>query len=64
MARSLIGGGNLSAKVNVYRFKQSLDDQNLLFWRPFEIQRELPFIFFLRLADGKLLPNTDFGASI
>ena len=59
-ASSLIGGGNLkSAKINVFRLKQSLDDSTLLFWRPWSIKndREFPFIFFLKLAEGKILVN-------
>jgi hypothetical protein len=37
----------------------------MLFWRPFEIYKgEWPFIFFLKLEEGKLLPNKDFGASL
>ncbi len=51
-------------KVNVFRFKQSQDDPTLLFWRPWYIKGEWPFIFFLKLEEGKLLPNKDFGASV
>jgi hypothetical protein len=37
----------------------------MLFWRPFSIHEgEWPFIFFLKLEEEKLLPNTNFGASI
>jgi hypothetical protein len=66
LARSLISASNLAnVKANIFRFKQSLDDPNLLFWRPLDIQGgEWPFIFFLTLEDGKLLPNKDFGASV
>ena len=63
-ASSLIGGGNLSLiKVNVFRFKQSLDDPTLLFWRQFD-EGEWPFIFFLKLSEGKLVTNKDLGSSI
>ena len=65
-ASSLIGGGNLSLiKVNVFRFKLSLDDPTLLFWRPCEIiEGEWPYIFFLKLEEGKLLLNKNLGASV
>ena len=65
-ASSLIGGGNLSeSKVNVFRLTQSLDDPTVIFWRPYRIcEGEWPYIFFLKLMDGKLLPNNDLGASI
>ena len=65
-ATSLIGGDNLSAiKVKVFRFTQSLDDPTLLFWRPDRIfEGEWPFIFLLKLAEGKLLPNNDLGVSV
>ena len=66
-ASSLIDGGNLSTiKVNVFRLKQSLTDPMLLFWRPFSIHayKEWPYIFFLKLSGGKLLVNTDLGASV
>ena len=63
-ARSLIFAGNLSnSKINLFRFKQSLNDPTLLFWRPFSVKNEFPFIFFLKLSEGKLLPNTEFGDS-
>jgi hypothetical protein len=52
-------------KINVFRFKQSLDDSTLLFWRPWHIAgNEWPFIFFLKLAEGRLLANKDLGASV
>ena len=65
-ASSLIGGGNLSLiKVNVFRFKLSLDDPTLLFWRPFALNEgEWPYIFFLKLEEGKLLLNKNLGASV
>jgi hypothetical protein len=53
-----------NAKINLFRLKQSLDDPFLLFWRPFVVKKEFPFIFFLKLEEGKLLPNTDFGAAV
>jgi len=54
-----------SSKVKVFRLKQSLDDPTLLFWRPFNLKNgEWQFIFFLKLAEGMLLPNTDFGQAI
>ena len=63
-ARSLIGGGDLT-KINVFRFQKSLDDPTLLFWRPYSIQfGEWPYIFFLKLVEGKLLLNKDLGASV
>ena len=47
-------------KVNVYRFKQSLDDPTFLFWRPHSIAAgEWPFIFFLKLLEGEVFPNKD-----
>jgi hypothetical protein len=55
-------------KINVFRFKQSLDDSTLLFWRPWAMNKfneiEWPFIFFLKLAEGRLLANKDLGASV
>jgi hypothetical protein len=64
-ASGIIDTRSLSTiKVNVFRFTQSQDDPTLLFWRPFDIQGEWPFIFFLKLEEGKLLPNKDFGASV
>jgi hypothetical protein len=65
-ASSIIDTGSLSTiKVNVFRFKQSQDDPTLLFWRPGYIKGgEWPFIFFLKLEEGKLLPYKDFGASV
>ena len=65
-ASSLIGGGNLTnIKVKVFRFTQSLDDPTMLFWRPWEIHRgEWSFIFFLKLAEGKLLINKDLEAAV
>ncbi len=52
-ARSLIDKDSLATiKLNVFRLKQSQDDPTLLFWRPFEIYNEWPFIFFLKLAEG------------
>jgi hypothetical protein len=64
-ASGIIDTRSLSTiKVNVFRFKQSQDDPTLLFWRPWNIEDEWPFIFFLKLEEGKLLPNKDFGASV
>jgi hypothetical protein len=66
-ASGIIDTRSLSTiKVNVFRFKQSQDDPTLLFWRPWAIKQggEWPFIFFLKLEEGKLLPNKDFGASV
>ena len=65
-ANSLIGGGHQSSnKLNVFRLKQSLDDPTMLIWRPWHIAgNEWPFIFFIKLAEGKLLPNKDLGASV
>ena len=65
-ATSLIGADNLSAiVVKVFRFTQSLDDPTLLFWRPCEIfNGEWPFIFLLKLTEGKLLPNNELGVSV
>ena len=54
-----------SSKVKVFRLKQSLDDPSLLFWRPFNLKNgEWQFIFFLKLIEEMLLPNTDFGQAI
>jgi hypothetical protein len=37
----------------------------MLFWRPFDLHKgEWPFIFFLKLEEGKLLANKDLGASV
>ncbi len=68
-ASSLLDESDLSnTKINVFRFKQSLDDSMLLFWRPWAIdpfgEIEWPFIFFLKLAEGRLLANKDLGASV
>ena len=65
-ASSLIGGGNLGeSKVNVFRLTLSLDDPTVIFWRPKSVRKgEWPYIFFLKLMDGKLLPNNDLGASV
>ena len=65
-ASSLIGEGSLlTTKVNVVRFKQSLDDPQLIFWRPWNIiGGEWPFIFFLKLGIGKLVANSDLGPSV
>ena len=66
-ANNLIQSASLSPiKVNVYRYKQSLDDQALLFWRPCSIKRlgEWPFIYFLKLEKDKVIANTDLGAAI
>ena len=64
-ASSLIGGGNLTnIKVKVFRFTQSLDDPTMLFWRPWDTEVEWPVIFFLKLAEGKLLTNKDLEAAV
>lgn len=64
-ANFLIGGVNQSStKLNVFRLKQSLDEPTLLFWRPWDVKVEWPFIFFLKLAEGKLLPSKELGASV
>ena len=39
-------------EVNVFRFRQSLDDPTLIFWRPWEIAKEWPYIFFLKINEG------------
>ena len=64
-ARSLIRVSDLTnINVNVFRFKHSLDNPTLLFWRPNAIiDGEWPYIFFFTLAEGKLLPNNDLGAT-
>jgi hypothetical protein len=42
-----------------------LDDPTFLFWRPWNIQSgEWPFIFFLKLDEGKLIANEDLGTPI
>ena len=48
-------------KVNVFRYSQNLDDPTLLYWRPWGIEEEWPFIYFLKLLEGKVIANTDFG---
>lgn len=65
-ARRLINADSQDNKeVNVFRFKQSQDDSTMLFWRPFDLEeKEWPFIFFLKLVDGKLFPNKDLGPSV
>ena len=65
-ASSLIGGLYLKLfKINVFRFKHSLDDNTLLSWRPWNIAgNEWPYIFLLKLSEGKLLVNKELGASV
>ena len=65
-ASSLIGGRYTStSEINVLRFKHSLDDNKLLFWRPGFIQGgEWPYIFLLKLSEGKLVANKELGASV
>ena len=64
-ASSLLGELQDEEKVNVFRLKQSLDDCKLLFWRPWAIcYNEWPVIFFLKLAEGKLIANKDLGSSL
>ena len=51
--------------VNVFRYKQSLDDPTLLFWGPWAIvDGEWPFIFLFKLDEGKVVANTDLGSPI
>ena len=55
--------------VKVFRLRQSLDDPTLLFWRPNDIRKtekgqEWPFIFFMKLDEGKLLTNSALGTPI
>ena len=66
-SESLIGEDNLTdINVNVFRLKQSRDDPTLLFWRPYNIieEHEWPFIFFLKLEEGKLVLNKNLGPSV
>ena len=65
-ASNLIKRASLAQiKVNVFRYTQSLDDSTLLFWRPFSINHgEWPYIYFLKLKEGKLTANTDLGSPI
>ena len=64
-ASSLIGGGyTITSKINVFRLKHSLDDNTLLFWRPWDVEVEWPYIFFLKLSEGKLLANKELGALV
>ena len=51
----------MEAKVNVFRYKQSLDDPTLVFWRPFDIKQEWLLMYFLKLEEGKVIANTDLG---
>ena len=51
--------------VNVFRYKQSIDDSTLLFWRPWSIIKgEWPFIYVFKLVEGKVIVNTDLGSPI
>ena len=51
--------------VNVFRYKQSLDDPTLNFWRPWAINKgEWPFIYVFQLIEGKVVVNTDLGSPI
>ena len=64
LARSVIGGDDLT-EINVFQLKQSLDDPTLLFWRPHGLHEGAwPYIFFLQLSEGKLLPSLNLGASV
>ena len=64
-ASLIIGRANLTnIKVNVFKLTQSLDDPSLIFWKPYCIKNEWPFIFFLKLSEGKLFPNEDLVASV
>jgi hypothetical protein len=53
-------------KVNIFRYKQSLDDATLLFWAPWSIktQGDWPYIYFLKLEEGKVIVNTDLGKAL
>ena len=55
--------------VEVFKLRQSLDDPTLLFWRPNDIRisekgQEWPYIFFMKLDEGKLLTNSALGTPI
>ena len=50
--------------VNVFRYKQSLDDPTLIFWRPSIANGEWPFIYVFKLVEGKVVVNTDLGSPI
>jgi hypothetical protein len=64
-ASILTDGGNIKNKgVCIDLLKQSLDDPTLLFWYPYNTNDDWPYIFFLKLAEGKLLPNKDLEASV
>ena len=62
-ASSLIDEDYIDYKFNVFILTKSLDDPTVIFWRPYGLE-EWPYIFFLKLMDGKLLPNNDLGASV
>ena len=52
-------------KVNVFRYTQSLDDSTLIFWRPRTIRNgEWPYIYFLKLEEGRVIANTDLESPI
>jgi hypothetical protein len=36
----------------------------LLFWRPWILEKEWPYIFTLKLDEGKLIANTELGKAI
>ena len=44
---------------HVFRYNQSLDDPSVIFYKPWDVQEEWPYIFFLKLEDGKVLVNQD-----
>ena len=50
--------------MNAGGYKQSLDDDSLLFWNPDDIEDEWPYIYFLKLEEGKVTANTDLGSPI
>ena len=64
--RNVVDGSLANIEVNVLRFKQSLDDPTLLFWRPWGIKNygEWPYVFFLKLEEGRVLASSDLGAPI
>ena len=45
--------------ISIFRYKQSLDDPAILFWRPFNVRGELMFMYFLKLDQGKVVANPE-----
>lgn len=47
--------------VNIFRYKQALDDPTILFWSPRALSEtgEWPYIYFLKLDQGQIYPNKD-----